>query len=356
MAHEVETMAYNAIEKPWHGLGNPVSGNQSVDDMLIAAGLPWNVESKKLYTTRFIETGGTTEMEYVALDELNTENIKYRAIMRESDGYVFNILTDAYSIVQNREVMEFFREYVEAANMSLETAGALKHGALIWVLAKVEAKFTLPGGDVNETYLLLSNSHDGSQEFNGQFTSIRVVCANTLRMAVAAKRGKTFSLKHNTKMTAEILEDAKKQLGLAVETTARFEEIASKLAEYKVDTQQTLRYVAELMQPKLLSEPSTALVPMSTLVANQPATIPILEAKQFNRAGREVLTAISFGAGSQLESAKDTAWGLLNGVTNYIDHSYGRTRDAGLTSAWFGANAELKQRAMVAAKSLAGIK
>ncbi len=148
--------------------------------------------------------------------------------------------------------MEFLREFVEAGGMTLETAGALRHGSIIWALAKIDkAKFTLPGNDQNQTYFNISTSHDGSQETTGFFSNIRVVCANTHRMAHAGKKGRTFSHKHATVFDDAARQSAKLQVGLAVEATEKYAEFAYKLAETKVNSGDTLQYVANVAGIKL---------------------------------------------------------------------------------------------------------
>ncbi len=337
MAHMVETMAYNKVQKPWHGLGNPVNAGMSVEEMLQAAGLDWDNTSQELYVMR----NGIA----VPLDGLNADNTKYRAIIRESDGYIHNIMTADYNIVQNRVVMAFLREFVEKSGMTLETAGALRHGSLIWVLAKIEASFTLPGNDFNQTYVLLTNSHDGSQEFNGQFTSVRVVCANTVRLAQSSKRGRSFSLKHSAKLDDKAISAAKVEMGLAIEATEKYAELAERMVATKVSNDDTLAYVRALVPDKedkksLLSSVVENSENILTRIVEEQSTV-----SDFSRKGKDLLLAIQNGPGSDLESSRDTVWGLLNGATYYVDHVAGRERDTALNSAWFGQGAKLKETA-----------
>ncbi len=343
MAHEVETMAYAVARVPppwWNGmdgkLGNPVSNDMSVEDMLIAAGLNTTNVSEPLYVQ--LEDGS-----FKCLDHYNKDNSHYRAVMRKEDGYVHSIMTEDYNIVQNYQLMEFLREYVIQSGMTLETAGALKHGSLVWVMAGINAGFELPGNDLNQTKVLISTSHDGSQETMGQFTNISVVCANTLRMAQGGKKGRSFSIKHSAIITSELIENAKKQMGLAKEQAEKLAETALAMSQVTMDNQQTYEYVAQLVQPNLLTKVvSESEGVLAQILAEESKR---LDAKDFTKVGKSILLDITMGPGADLESRKDRLWGVLNGVTHYVDHTAGRNRDSALTSAWFGQGAELKAKA-----------
>ncbi len=226
--------------------------------------------------------------------------------------------------------------------MTLETAGGLKHGSLVWVMAGINTGFELPGNDLNQTKVLISTSHDGTQETMGQFTNISVVCANTLRMAQGGKRGRSFTIKHSAKITTELIENAKVQMGLAVERTEKLAELALEMSKVVMDSQDVYTYVAKLAQPDLLGRPvGEGEGVLAAMIAEQKQ----LDSKEFTKVGKSILLDIYTGPGSQTVSRKDTLWGALNGVTHYVDHTAGRQRDSALTSAWFGQGAELKQRA-----------
>lgn len=208
----VETMAYNRVETPWHGLGNAVDPNMTLDQWLVAAGLDWKV------SRRFVR------MKYRMPDGSISEGDKpidgFVAIVRDQDDKVFQVASDRYHPIQNKEILNFFKEYTEAGGMQIETTGALKEGGVVWALAKIGEDFTLAGGDKVDGYLLLANSHDGSLCFNAMFTSVRVVCWNTLSAALwEDKKGKKypamFRMKHSKKFTPAVATDAKEKLGLA---------------------------------------------------------------------------------------------------------------------------------------------
>ncbi len=339
MAHEVERMVYKGAA-PWHNTNAAkITPGMSLDDMLIAAGLNQTQESLIPY---FLIDG-----KYLSPEEMNPDNKAWRGIVRQSDRYIHNMMSAEYKPIQDRVVVDFLRKFVEEGNMEMETLGSLRHGSIIWVLAKIPAKFSLVGSDRSDTYLLLVSSHDGSMEFMGWFTSIRVVCMNTMRMALSNKRGRSFSIGHSTELTADVIKSAKQQIGLAVEATEKYGEIAEKMAATHVTTRDRMEYVAKLVQPSLLAqvtENTTSL--LNTIVEKQ------IGQKDFDRKGRDILLSIAEGPGADMESSRDTVWGLLNGVTNFVDHVSGRSRDTALTSAWFGAGEKLKADAFELAVNL----
>ncbi len=368
MSASIETIAYNKVETPWHGLGNAVDGDLTPEEMLVAASLNWSV-SRRLVRMRISKD---SEVEIVIPG--------YQAIVRDSDNKVFQVASDRYKPIQNKDVLGFFDEYCKAGGMTMETAGALKGGAIIWALAKIGKDFTLAGGDKVDGYMLLCNSHDGSLSFAAMFTSVRVVCWNTLQSALnSAGKASMFRMKHSKKFTDEVAKDAKKKLGLAVAEMKALEETANYLTQTKVDPNGQLvkELVLRLVNPGLFEKVvDRSQVRMGTdggslldaIVGD--ATEPsegdkdareILEhleqgrltEEDLGRVGRGVLNAILDSPGSDLKSAKETMWGVVNGVTYYADHQAGRERDTALQSAWFGQKADMKRDALMLARDYA---
>lgn len=354
MSHEVEQMAYRfrtAVDVPWHGLGTKVEANLSTDEWLKVAGLDWAVQRRKLYMRRDkAETHPSLECP------------GYHAITRSSDGKVFAVMSDGYIPVQNKTIMDFFRRYCEAGQMELETAGSLKGGSLIWALAKVGQSFTLPGQDKVESYLMLYNGHDGGRCFGGKFTGVRVVCNNTFQASMTGN-GAEFKMRHSRAVTPDVIRDAKKRLGMAVETTSRVAAECQMMAEAKVDPrgQEVYQYVARIIQPELLanvvatteqeqalkSGTLTAADVLNAVVAQSVSKPKRLTQHDFNAVGKSVLDAILNSPGADTEAARGSWWGAYNGVTYWADHT-ARSRDGAdgrLTSAWFGQRAAQKQEA-----------
>lgn len=210
MSANVETMMY-VREKPWHGLGTKVDEAPTSAEALEIAGLNWKVEQTPVYTAD------------------GTLIPNYKANVRNTDNSVLGIVTDRYQIVQNEEAFEFTDSIVgetENGVVKYETAGSLNHGKKIWLLAKMPTQKVLD--DEVEPYMCFTNSHDGSGAIRICMTPIRVVCQNTLNMALSqAKR--SWSTKHVGDIESK-LEEAKMCLELADEYMYNLGIEAEKLA------------------------------------------------------------------------------------------------------------------------------
>ena len=350
MSHQIENnmIAYRG-ETPWHGLGFKVDENATIDEMKKSAGLDWRVQRRAL-----------------AMRDANGENLLteqltgYKAVVRSDNNQVFGVPTSHYQLVQNEEIINLFREYCEAGYAKMETMGALRNGAVVWALAKLNGgtSATLKGNDQMNGYILFSTSHDGTLSTVGKATSVRVVCHNTMTAALAG--GVDFKVKHSAKWTAEKATEAKEKLGMASEQIQKFHAAAEVLSNVKLDAQGRVEYLSRLADGKLLLD---QVVENSTVSTNMlDAAITATTHKYanpedcLNRVGKAILEAIISSPGSELESAKGTLWGAVNGVSYYTDHVAGRTQDSRLNNAWFGPNNTLKQAAMQTALQMAGVR
>ena len=181
MAHAVETMAYRLEGGlPWHGLGVPVDNDITIDDMLVRAGLDWSVSKRALYYPKRTVEGAPTELR-IAPEEY--------ALIRDSDEVMLDTVGANYKPVQNRDVLDFFKRFVKAGDMQMETAGSLKGGKFIWALARINESFKIGGkhGDETRGYLLLSQPHQFGFSMTAALTPVRVVCWNTINYALGSK-------------------------------------------------------------------------------------------------------------------------------------------------------------------------
>ena len=210
MAANVETMMY-VREKPWHGLGTMVMEAPTSADALRLAGLDWTVDQTPVYTDAGIEITG------------------YKANRRNSDNAILGIVSDRYKIVQNTEAFEFTDALIgetENGVVKYETAGSLCGGKRVWLLAKMPTQKILD--DDVEPYMFFSNTHDGSGAIKVGLTPVRIVCNNTLNIALnTAKR--QWSTKHIGNMQSK-LEEAKLCLQLADKYMKGLNEEADRLA------------------------------------------------------------------------------------------------------------------------------
>ncbi|MCL2621153.1 MAG: DUF932 domain-containing protein [Defluviitaleaceae bacterium] len=186
MAANLESMFY-VRETPWHGLGIRVEEALNSKDALVAAGLDWKVTQRPIYTADFICHTGAV---YTSEEQIIPN---YKANIRDIDGAVLGVVTDRYKIVQNEEAFAFTDALI-GEGVRYETAGSLQGGRRVWILGKLPDNYIIAGERI-EPYMVFSNSHDGSAAIKVAMTPIRVVCQNTLNLAMKeAKR--SWSTKH----------------------------------------------------------------------------------------------------------------------------------------------------------------
>lgn len=334
MSHAVETMAY-AGQTPWHGLGYKVDGDLTPEQMLVAAGLDWNVDKRPLMAGRW-------DAEHKATFVTGVQVKGNYALMRDKDDKVLSIVGSGYRPVQNADALNFFSEFVKAGKMTMDTAGSLRGGKFIWALAKLGVGFTVgKDDDVVEGYLLLSSPHMAGYALISQLTPICVVCWNTLQMALGeslyGKASNSFRMPHSQDFSAEhIKQAALEAMGLASDQMKEFGEIASKLAAKRALEHQVTEYFYDVLK----------------LTSDQVKEVTEGE-RRTPRTYEKFAHALTHAPGQQLASREGTWWGALNAVTYVADHELGKTRDNGLSSAWLGEAAIMKRRATTLALEMA---
>ena len=174
-------------EKAWHGLGQELPEGADIETWKTAAGMDWKIQRSKV--RYFADREGYQQL------EMPGQNVLFRSDSKAPLG----IVSKDYKVVQPGEVLEFFRDLTQASGYTLNTAGTLFDGKRFWALAKVGEDAAVVGEDMVGGYLLLSTSCDGAMATTAKFTTIRVVCNNTLSMALRAKDRKTVTISHRTK-------------------------------------------------------------------------------------------------------------------------------------------------------------
>lgn len=307
-------MAYVG-EKPWHGLGQELSRGASIDQWRVEAGLNWQV--------------GRAVVQFKPADSFEFVTGESEVLYRGDTNTQLGIVSDRYQIVQPGAVLEFFRDIVGTGGLELETAGSLDGGRKVWAMAKTGDEFAIKGQDRIGGYLLLSTSFDGSMATRAMFTSVRVVCNNTLQMANADTKG-AIKIPHSTMFDAR---GVKIDLGILGGAFHHFEEQANELANRRLSNKEAMALLISVMAPEA-KEPDQ----ISTKKFNQIKTIFDLYAHA--------------GMGSQFASSNGTAWGVVNAVTEYIDHQSGNNINNRFRSAQFGPGATLKADTFAAALKL----
>lgn len=312
MAHLVETMAYVG-DTPWHGLGSQLAPKQPIEVWAKQAGMDWTIESSDVSYYAHNDKGGDLIMPF------SDNKVLYRSDTLEP----LSVVSQRYQEVQPRQILEFYRDLTEKADFELETAGVLKGGRKFWALARTGQSVTLKGGDVSHGYILLATACDGTLATTAQFTSIRVVCNNTLAISLADKSGSVVKVPHSTVFDAE---KVKNQLGISIKQWDEHNYQMKQLAERRVSQAEAVSYLNRVfndVDDRLIVFPTSKKTGQA--VPNAKAMNQILT--MFNGQGR----------GAELDSAKDTAYGLLCAMTEFVDHERrAMSTDHRLDSAWFG--------------------
>jgi len=232
MPHELETMFY-VREVPWHGLGVRVEEALGSEEALESAGLDWEVVQKSIYTADLVCAESSNV--YTSDSQIIPN---YKANVRDTDGSVLGVVSDRYKIVQNEEAFAF-TDALLGEDVKYETAGSLQGGRKVWMLAKLPEKYIIAGERI-EPFIVFSNSHDGSAAIKVCMTPIRVVCQNTLNLALNhAKRswaskhtGNVQNRMHEARETLNLAHLYMENLGMEFDKLSRIKLTDSKVMEF----------------------------------------------------------------------------------------------------------------------------
>lgn len=319
MAHEFESGFFTRVPA-WHKLGTVVQDAPSVADAIQLAGLDWPVEERKLWI------GSVTDR----FDPIES----HKAIIRSTDSAILGVVGSGYQILQNTRAFSFFEPFVASKLVTLDAAGSLKNGRRVWVLAKIAgAAADVVKGDSIAGYLLLSNAHDGSQAVRVQFTTIRVVCWNTLSRADGAAAGGTdrfLSVKHTGRLDVG-LDAIQKSVDIARRTFDVTVESYRHLADAGCSYDELRKYVRTVFNYEQRPD------------------------EEMPNAWEHIATVFERGPGMNLPGNKGSWWSAINAVTDFIDHGVGRGRgdESRLHSSWFGSGSVRRDVALKTAMSMA---
>lgn len=308
MAHNIETMAY-AGETPWHGLGKRVLPDLTPDQMLKEAGLDWTVNK----VPSFVELGG--------------KNVPtgQQALVRSSDNSILTMVSDDWNPVQNHEAFEFFHDFVMAGDMEMHTAGSIRDGKNVWALARVKESFEILGGDRVDSYLLFSNPHEYGKSIDIRFTPIRVVCNNTLTLALNSSSDISVRLNHRRSFDGSFV---KQTLGIASNKMGLYKDTATFLASKNYTKENVTEYLQSLF-PAMSKD----------------------EKKTMSRPAQQVMDVLETQPGADF--GRGTWWQAFNAVTFATDHILGHNNETRLQSAWYGTNRQRKVQALEKAIEMA---
>jgi phage/plasmid-like protein (TIGR03299 family) len=339
MAHEIDNStgiyAFAAVggsASAWHGLGQSIERGDSIDTITQKAGLNWNANrAPVIYNT---SDGRAMSFE--------NQSVLYRSDTGAALGVVSE---NRYNVHQPREIMEFFADFLSDNGLQIETAGAVRGGRIVWCMAKLgpDYGFLMPGGDAVDSYIRLQTSFDGSRATDLVATTVRQVCANTMRMVDRDALEKGYKNKHSTQFDSAGLARA---FGLLGEQHRITSEQWHALARIKVDNKTALDFLAGLLD-----------INPADIGKVDGKGSKIVSTKAENNL-RALVTAYRKSPGANLASADGTAYGLLNAVTYYVDHAAtvrdtenDGARGARFASTQLGAGDALKQKALKALAS-----
>lgn len=309
MAHLIETLANGKSsmayvgQTPWHNLGQRLSEDAPIAVWQEEAGLNWSAISTPV---RYLPYDGTER-------KVDGSNILYRSDTCKALGIVSN----RYQIVQPDEVLEFFDKLTKAAGFKMETAGCLAGGKRIWALAKVGEGECVGKEDIVEPYVLLATSFDGSMATIAKFTSVRVVCQNTLSYANDTSSSRFIRIPHSRKFDANKVRNT---LGIATDLFRAFMADMRSYENIEVRPDHADELTRELLEIKK-------------------------DAKRTHSGYTKIMNLFRGAAtGSDLTQGY-TGWQFINSVTEWVDHYRGHTQDSRLNSAWFGEGDLIKSKA-----------
>jgi len=308
--HLIETMAH-AGELPWHGLGNRLAPRQPIDVWKRQAGMDWEIEEAEV---RYVAGSHNLGVIHAFPDQ--------KVLYRSDTRLPLSVVSKRFQVVQPGQILEFYRDLTANSGFELETAGVLREGRKFWALARTGQSTTLKGRDKVDGYLLLATACDGTLATTAQFTSIRVVCNNTLSIALGNATG-AIKVPHRSQFDPGVM---KRQLGITISSWDGFVARMKALSERPVDPDSV---------EGLLSRVLTYTGPDGKrTVVNEQAMVNV---RSLYEGG---------GRGALMASSRGTAWGLLNSVTEFVDHHRrARSDDHRRDAAWFGSGTQIKQRA-----------
>ncbi len=341
MAHELSLRANGSAEMafvgetPWHGLGQSVTKGASIGVWAKEAGMDWKAqEADVLFKVRGeVQTFPTSKVIY-----------------RSDTGAGLATVGSKYEIVQPLDMLEFFRDLTEGGGWHIHTAGVLRGGRKLWAMASngesmdVRAKGANSKGapDVIKQNLLLATSLDGSMKTTAALTAVRVVCANTLALALRNEKS-AIEVSHRSVFDPQGI---KRALGVARDSFDYFMQQAREMADTPVQLDEALdvlRQVFRTTVPVVKKVDTSWMGDLAQIEANAEAEDDVKESRVVSRVLELFAGA---GMGADFKTAKGTRWGLFNAITQHVDHEMGRTQDTRLDSAWFGRGNSFKKEAL----------
>ena len=322
MAHGLEekngklSMAYTG-QSPWHKGGVYLGETEATaEEMLKASGLDWEVSTHPIYS-------GIGELKEVP---------DFKTVIRQDTREVLGIRGNKYTPFQNKDAFQILDPFIGLNQACWHTAGVLGKGERIWIQAKLPGHIEVTKNDIINSYFLLTNSHNGASGIKLLFSPQRVVCQNTLQMALIGGESLIMNIRH-TKNHEIKIKQAMKVLGLVEKIATEFETDAKKMYEFKMSDADIDNYLAEV----------------SNIVGEAKEKTKLYTDKSYIR----YRNYVEGGLGTDIPGVKGSLWGAYNAVTEAVDHTDRKIKNE-LQYKMFGAGFLIKERAWHTAKKLIG--
>jgi phage/plasmid-like protein (TIGR03299 family) len=316
-----DRMAYVG-DVPWHGLGTKVPATINAADMIVAAGLDWRVWKQPAPGARLLAGEQASYERFLVMRD---------ATAKESQPVALGMVGPGYRELQNRDAFAFFQPLIDEGFAQFHTAGALYNGERIWVMAKLRDQITIGTNDAIDRYLLLSSSHDGSSAVSVSFTPVRVVCQNTLNLAMQDRKS-AITISHTRHMPDRLLRAQADQLRhLTKKVFEDAHDLFGQLAAHSIKGNPE-DYLERLFPPTPLQK----------------------ERGETPDRWRRILAILDDTEVTPTET-RNTLWALYNAVVHDEDYRQTRERDADarLNRIWFGSGQALKVKALAVAGAMA---
>lgn len=335
MSHEFESGFF--VKKPaWHKLGIVLENAPTVEEGIRLAGLDWQVMERPVFS----DVNYTFDHEEQDIVPRFTNDVpcnEHKALIRSTDATVLGVVKRTWTPLQNESAFSFFNPFLAEGDAELEAAGSLKNGKIVWVLANLKNGDTqVLADDRVNNYLLLCNSHDGSMAVWIQFTAIRVVCWNTLSLALSLGEGdkeNMIKVQHRSNVD-EGLRAVQRAVDLSRRSFHLTLDVYREMAKHKFSLSGFKKYVQNVFVPPIELE-------------DDPDKMPRCY-EDLERLWRE-------GTGTDIPGVKDTLWGAYNAITEWTTHERGKSDETRLRSQWFGQSARDTDKALTEARKLVGM-
>jgi len=331
MAHEIErNEMFSVRATPWHRQGTVLDRPPSTREALRAAGLDWCVHKvplvlKPVITRQPVNPFDDDRSALVNIDTLRESG--HYATVRYHDGepVILGAVTERYAVLQNRDAFKVFDEVLLPEGYSYETAGAIKGGKRVWILARAPEGLTV-GDDAIDKYALLVTSHDGSMNVRFMPTAIRVVCNNTMTWALRQGEGEGFSIRH-TGNVEDKLTSVTEALSWANGSWGDARDVWQRMVDFRMEPLDATRFFEKVI-PELKRRHDGS--------------------KAWIKAFGELGECFMYGRGNRGE----TLWHAYNAITEYLDHKKNIADHRAVDYTFFGGGGKIKHRAMDVAREL----